>query len=231
MTETTTTLRAQLLQLRAAHRAGTLDAATYQTARAPLERRWLDAALDEPMGSPSAAVPPIAVRAKVSTPVWAGAVAFVVLVAGAGYLWKGVPGAIGQAPAGFTEGAPPIAAAASAPPNVTREQVESMVARLAAKLQAEPDDADGWVMLGRSYMALDRPADATGAYQHAIKLRPKDAGLLADAADAIAAGSPTGLAGEPMQMIDRALALEPDNLKALALAGSAAFNRGDYAGA
>jgi cytochrome c-type biogenesis protein CcmH len=56
---------------------------------------------------------------------------------------------------------------------------EAMVARLAAKLQEHPDDPDGWTRLGRSYMVLGHPDKAADAYQHAVTLKPDDAGLKA----------------------------------------------------
>ncbi|MEO5732147.1 MAG: hypothetical protein ABIN96_17610 [Rubrivivax sp.] len=178
------------------------------------------------------------------TRLWISATVFIVGVALAGYAWMGSPGAIGQPPSGFTQASPAAAAAggtdvaggsaasAAAPAQpVTREQIDSMVTRLADHLQAQPDDADGWVMMGRSQMALEHPAAAITAYRRALALRPKDAGLLADTADAIAAGSERGLEGEPMALIAQSLQIEPGNLKALALSGSAALNRGDFAGA
>jgi cytochrome c-type biogenesis protein CcmH len=83
-------------------------------------------------------------------------------------------------------------------------------------------------MLGRSYMSLGRNDEALAAYGRALKLKPKDATLLADYADALGVKNGRTLDGEPTQLIDRALQLEPDNLKALVLAGTAAFNRGDF---
>ena len=55
--------------------------------------------------------------------------------------------------------------------------IESMVAHLAARLEQQPDDAEGWVRLGRSYMVLQQPAKARDAYARAVKLKPDDAAL------------------------------------------------------
>jgi cytochrome c-type biogenesis protein CcmH len=106
-----------------------------------------------------------------------------------------------------------------------------MVARLAAKLRENPDDADGWKLLGRSYAVMGRFAEAVDAYAKAAQRSPRDAQLLADFADALAMSRGQRLAGEPERLIERALEIDPKNLKALALAGTAAFERQDYASA
>ena len=110
-------------------------------------------------------------------------------------------------------------------------QVEAMVARLAAKLRENPDDADGWKLLGRSYTVMGRFQEAVDAYAKAAQRDPRDAQLLADFADALAMARGQRLAGEPARLIERALEIDPKNLKALALAGTVAFERQDYANA
>jgi cytochrome c-type biogenesis protein CcmH len=154
-------------------------------------------------------------------------------VASAGYWWTGAPGEIGQTPAAFGAAASAEApeGGASAPHATGGEQMAAMVDKLAARMKERPDDADGWAMLGRSYMALGRHDDAVKAYATALKLRPDDATLLADVADVTAVKNGRSLDGEPTKLLERALKIEPDNLKALALAGTAAFNRGDFAAA
>jgi cytochrome c-type biogenesis protein CcmH len=126
------------------------------------------------------------------------------------------------------------AAGASAPDNghaLTSGQIDAMLDKLATRLKENPADADGWAMLGRSYAVLGRHAEALPALKKAVELRPKDATLLADYADALAVNNGQNLEGEPSRMIERALAADPNHLKALSLAGTAAFNRKDYAGA
>ena len=83
-------------------------------------------------------------------------------------------------------------------------------------------------MLGRSYMVLERFSDAASAYARATTLNGKDANLWADYAEALALANGERLAGKPTEAINRALQLEPKNEKALALAGSAAFEAEDY---
>ncbi len=128
---------------------------------------------------------------------------------------------------GNTAGLTPQAAAQ---PPVSEADVVAMVEKLAQRMQAQPDDAKGWLMLGRSYAALQRFPDSAKAYARAVALTPNDAQLLVDYADVLAAVAQSA-AGEPTKLITRALQIDPGNLKALALAGSAAFERKDYVGA
>ena len=110
-------------------------------------------------------------------------------------------------------------------------QVEGMVNQLAQRLRREPDDAEGWILLARSYTALERHADAALAYARAIALAPNEADLRADYADVLASIDGGRLNGIAFEQIARALALDPDQPKALALAASAAVERGDAADA
>jgi cytochrome c-type biogenesis protein CcmH len=113
----------------------------------------------------------------------------------------------------------------------TPEQVAAMVETLSQRLKDRPDDAQGWTMLARAYAALGRNAEAVPAFQKAVSLNTGDAGLLADYADTLAVQNDRQLNGEPLKLVERALKIEPGNLKALALAGTAAFDRKDFAGA
>ena len=141
----------------------------------------------------------------------------------AGYLLTGRPDAI--------DGAPTMAAAPDSAgegqPQPSPEQIAEMVQRLADRLKDRPEDAEGWTMLSRSYLVLGRVDEAAQASERVLKLKPNDAQALADHADVLAMRAGRVLDGEPMKLIERALKLDPDNLKALALAGAAAFDRGD----
>ena len=75
-------------------------------------------------------------------------------------------------------------ATAGASPEERRAMIESMVERLASRLEQQPDDAEGWARLGRSYMVLQQPAKARDAYARAAKLRPDDAALAQALAEA-----------------------------------------------
>lgn len=125
-----------------------------------------------------------------------------------------------------------------APPSTTesghatsQEQISGRAAALADRLKEKPDDVEGWSMLARSYISLERYAEAAEAYRQLVKLLPANAGLLADYADTLAMSNNKSFLGEPQVLIDKALALDPKNVKALALSASASFQEKDYAGA
>ena len=122
----------------------------------------------------------------------------------------------------------PAAATSSAPPERSQEQIEANVAKLAQKLQSNPNDLQGWTMLARSYSSLEKFGDAANAYAKAVELSPKDADLLAEYAFSTAMANGKSLQGKPMELINRALQVDPDNAKVLQLAGSAAFEARDY---
>lgn len=123
----------------------------------------------------------------------------------------------------------PIApTSAGAQHSLTPAQIEARVAALAERLKVSPGDAEGWVMLGRSYVVLGRYRDAAMAWRRAVDLRPPDATLLADLADVVAMAQGKRLAGEPAALVQRALDADPRHVKALALAGSVAFEARDY---
>jgi cytochrome c-type biogenesis protein CcmH len=106
--------------------------------------------------------------------------------------------------------------------------VEQMVASLAQRMQTNPDDAQGWVMLGRSYMVMNRYADARDAYEKAYKLVGDQPEIMADLAEAVAMANNGQLGGRPAELVDKVLAGDPDNAKALWLGGMAAFQAGDF---
>jgi cytochrome c-type biogenesis protein CcmH len=212
-------LRQQLEQLGSLKQSGALDDTQYSEARQGLERRIVEAVVDAPLpaGGPRQAPPRLA-----SLLLMAGVVGLVGAIA-----YVLFDNAQGVAPE-------PAAPSASAPDNghaLSTGQIDAMLDKLEARLKENPSDADGWAMLGRSYAVLGRHAQALPALKQAVELRPKDATLLADYADALAVNNGQSLEGEPSRMIERALAADPNHLKALALAGTAAFNRKDYAGA
>jgi cytochrome c-type biogenesis protein CcmH len=210
-------LRRQLAQLTALKESGALGEAPYAEARQALESRIIDAVIDGAPHTASPAGPPTISRALL-----AGAVVFIGIVAATGYALFGAPQALSGMPVASTAGA-----GGQGHP-VTDEQIEGMVETLAARLKEKPDDAQGWSMLGRSYLVLGRHQQAVPAFQRALALRGDDAVLLADYADALAVVNGRSLEGEPSRLIAKALEIDPSNLKALSLAGTAAFQRKDY---
>lgn len=206
-------LRDQFRELDADLAAGTLEASAYDSARQELERR----VAEDVLPNPQAAGPSIAKR-------WpAVAIGLAVpIIAVSLYLFLGTPNALD----------PTQRAAADNPAHpVTADQIGDMVVKLAERLKSKPDDAQGWQMLARSYSALGRFSEAADAYAHLAKLIPDNADLLADYADALGMSLNRSLLGEPEKIALRALAIDPNSLKALALSGSAAFERHDYAAA
>jgi len=111
---------------------------------------------------------------------------------------------------------------------MTREQIEKNVAALAKRLEGNPNDLQGWLMLARSYSSMERYQDATAAYDKATALKSDDADLWADYAFASAMANGRQLNGQPLELVKKALKLDPENPKALELAGSAAFQSKNY---
>jgi len=100
---------------------------------------------------------------------------------------------------------------------------------LAQRLRAAPDDADGWYMLARSYETLGRYTDAVAAYQQVLRLVPGQPTVLADLADALLSANQGAPDAASIAAVAQALAAQPDQPKALALAGMMALRRGDAA--
>lgn len=213
--------RDQLRELNADHANGSVSDEQFENGRRELERRLL-----EEVAQPT---PGAAVSRKVG---WTAAAigAFVTVVPIGLYLALGTPEAI--SPGSFASraegGGQEAGGEKAAPHPITPEQVKAMVDKLAKHLEQNPRDGDGWVMLARSYGYMREFPEAVKAFQKAVELRPKDARLLADYADALAMTQGQRLAGEPMKLIQRALAIDPKDVKALALAGTDAFDRHDY---
>ncbi|MGH8631111.1 MAG: c-type cytochrome biogenesis protein CcmI [Burkholderiales bacterium] len=201
-------LRDQQAELETDLHSGILDRDQYRRAKEDLERRVLEEA--RPQAQPVAQVRrpiPAAVSAAVAIP------AFSVLL----YLALGSPQALEVAPHDADEVS-----------SVTMEQFQGMTEKLASRLKERPDDWEGWAMLGRAYKALQRYEEASKAWAEAARLKPDDADVLADYAEALAVASQGKLAGEPTRLLERALRLNPKHQKALALSGGAAFENRDY---
>ena len=195
--------REELDKLEADRSAGTVDVDNYEQAHAEMRQRLFqdtDEADDHAvMGSPKKTI--------------IGICLFVALLSAGFYFYLGDANRIAEK---------------NAERPMTQESVEKMVAEFAAKMEKEPDNLRGWAMLARSYRILGRNAEAAKAYARAGSFVDSDPQLLADYADVLAANADGNFAGKPQQLINKALTLDPNNLLALWLSGTAAFNAQNY---
>lgn len=119
---------------------------------------------------------------------------------------------------------------ASEAPPMSQEQIVAMVDKLATRMKEHPEDPTGWRLLARAYASMGRFGESVAAFNEAAARAPADAPLLTDWADALAMQNQS-LQGEASKLVARALALDPNYPKALALAATAALERKDYGGA
>jgi cytochrome c-type biogenesis protein CcmH len=208
--------RDQMQELDADLAAGTLSRDQYDQAQRELESRVLEdtASGDATDVSRSSAGRLIPLVVGVGVPVLAVTL----------YLLLGNPrGLEPQQP-------PPAAAAAPGQAHdVTAQQITEMVAGLAAKLQQDPSNPQGWIMLARSYNVLQRFAEAAQAYEKALALMPGNSQVLADYADALGMVQGGDMTGKPTVLVAQSLKADPNNIKALALAGTIEFEKANYA--
>lgn len=106
-------------------------------------------------------------------------------------------------------------------------QVEQMVSKLAARLQRDPSDTKGWMMLARSYKVMGRLHEAELAYDHAAPAIENDAQELASYADVVASNADGHFSAKAIGLLDKALHADPQNPIALWLTGAAALDAGD----
>ena len=203
----------QLEELEADLKTGLIAEDQYQPEKESIERRLLE---DVRGRAPLAARVP---STRTSVIVYALSV-FIPVAAVAFYLFVGNPKALSSAPAPT---GPPSATGSMSP-----QQIAANVDKLAERLKQNPNASQGWLMLARSYLMLERYSEAAMAYQRATTLNANDAGLWADYAEALAMANGQNLGGQPTEALNRALQIDPVNQKALDLAGSAAFQAGDY---
>lgn len=111
----------------------------------------------------------------------------------------------------------------------TNQDMTLAINALAQRLRVAPNDADGWYMLARSYETLGRYTDAVAAYQQVLRLVPGQPAVLADLADALLSANQGAPDAASIAAVAQSLAAQPDQPKALALAGMMALRRGDAA--
>ena len=193
----------ELAKLEKEHADGLIDGASYELSHAELRQRlFQDTSEDDGvavLGSPKKTM----IALVVIVPVVA------VLI----YFWLGSAQQIAD---GGTQ------------KRVAQQDVEKMVAGLAAKMEQDPSNLKGWAMLARSYKVMGRPVDAEKAYDRAGSYLDSDAQLLADYADVSASNANGNFEGKPRAILKRALKADPNNMMALWLEGTADYNQGNY---
>lgn len=205
-------LKDQLAELEAEHARGSIADAQYAATKADLQQRVLDETQAEP----------VAAEAPRATQLGKLTAAVVVLVVP-------IASAMMYARFGDLSAFNPLARqGAESAHQFSQDELTKMLERLAERLKTEPDNANGWSTLARTYYQMGRFAEASAAFEKLVALVPDDASLLADYADALAMSQGRKLAGKPMELVNRALKIDPLQWKALAMAGTEAFDRQDY---
>ncbi len=211
--------REQLADLERMNAAGELDATEYQSSKDELEKALLtDLQQDNTPASRTTVSPHM-------TAIVTGL--FVPVAAFALYGWLGTPEALqstAQQAQELPPDHPPMTGGMQQAPDVNK-----MVEGLRKKLEANPNNPDGWNMLGRSYMNMERFTEAADAYRKLHELQPEDAGVMLLLADALAMSNDGKVTDEGEQLALKALAKEPENVTALWLAGLGASEKGDKA--
>jgi len=196
--------RDQLAELESDRSNGTLADNDFEQARTELQRRLLqDAAAAD-------AVVPAAAPAKRT------ALALVLLLPLAAALLYALLGHPAAMQANRSEH------------EISAGQMNEMIAKLAARLEKEPNNPQGWAMLARSYKAVGRFVEAEKAYERAGDVMNNEPQMLCEYADLLALRANGNLEGRPLELVKAALKLDPMLPMGLALAGTAAYNRKDF---
>ncbi|NDU86249.1 MAG: c-type cytochrome biogenesis protein CcmI, partial [Ferrovum sp.] len=199
----------QLQELAAEQADGSLAEKDYQQARDEVERRLLEDTAVNPEVTDRVSGSKVALALLLMIPV--GSVGL--------YLWRGHPESFNP------QQMQPVQMGAA--------QINTMVQSLAEKLSKDPNNPQGWAMLARSYMNLDKPQDAIKAFGHLTKEMDQDPQMMVDYAEALAADAQNR--GDDKQMLEaqswvlKALKLEPGNGKGLFMAGGFAVASKQFA--
>jgi cytochrome c-type biogenesis protein CcmH len=198
--------REQLAELDRELAQGTLDQAGYDLSQQELTQRLLE---DAPSPAATEVAPPVP-RIK---GLMVGLALLVPVTAFTLYLYVGTPVALD----------PALVAQANGEEQITPQKLETMAEQLSQRLEKEPKNAEGWVMLGRIQRALARYDQADAALQKALALERND-DVMIERAEVLAQKNNGVFKGEPWAIINSVLKADPQNGNALLLAGSAAFS-------
>lgn len=217
----TEVIKAQLAELEADLAAGKLDQAQYAAARADLEQELL---YDLAAGGPALRAP--------RSGRWATLLIVPALPLCAVLLYQMLGSVeiidvlqqarMSQPPAAQQ------AQTAQQQPGQQQHSLDEMVARLAARMQQQPDDLKGWVMLARSYTILKRYPEAVSAYENVLRLGGENAAVLTDYADTLVMATGGTFSDKAGALLTRALELDSNNVKGLWLAGHWKLGNKEY---
>ncbi len=197
--------RDQFAELESDRAEGALTQDDYVQARTELQRRLIEdsSTATEGVASTAASGRAVPIALAISLP----------LVAVLLYLMLGSPAGLKPPP--------------PAEQQFSAQEIERMVSGLAAKLENEPGNLQGWAMLARSYRQMGRMPDAVRAYERVVSQNAGNADLLVEYADTLASAS--GFNSKVLALIDKALQLEPNHPIGLWLRGTAAYESQQYA--
>ena len=207
--------RDQLKELEADRANGMVSEEQFQTAKLELEARLADDAL----GADAAAEP-----GRAASRALGYTLAGVIPAAAFGlYFWLGNPAALVE----IANGSANAQTTAEAVPG--NHDFMQMIQQVEEKTRTNPEDGEAWAMLAKTYTVMERWQEALQAYDKAATLLPQDASVLSGQAEAIAILNNRVLAGKPMELVTRALELDPNDIKGLELSGIYAYQEKNFA--
>lgn len=206
--------------------AGTLTQRQYNASLADLERELLDSGAIEPGCTAADAAADKSGRPRRTS----GIVAFA-SIAVLPFMAVGIYLGVGHAEEVFAtqplRGETSAAAQSSPSDSDVRREFEHLVQQLQGRLAQQPDDVESWGLLGRTLVFLDAPDAAERAFREAMAHGgERDPDILTSYADLLAERRDS-LTGEPQLLIEKALAIDPDHVQGLWLAGSQAYGEGE----
>jgi len=198
--------------------AGRLSAAEAEQARDDLLRQMAEelppdalSGIDRPASAPTG-------RRPSRVPVFAGLVVAIALPALALGIYRGV-------------GSPELAIAQlegrSLVADSPHAQFDALLAEIENRLRANPKDGEAWALLAQAYKIVGNHGAAIEAFEKAVELLPEDARLLAEFAESTALAAGGDFSGRATALLERALAVDPDDQKSVALMGAARYRAGD----
>lgn len=211
-------LKDQLAELERDHARGAVSEQHYVEAKAELERRVVE---EVQAGTPAAGP---ATKGEVVRSTWSARVAAAVVA-----IVVPIGSVLMYARYGDFNAFDPMAMKQTEDAHaMSPEQIEKMIESLKGRIEKDPENPNHWGTLARTYYSMGRFPQAAEAYAKLVTLVPDNADILADYADSLAMAKGRQLAGEPMALVQKALKLDPNQWKALAMAGTEAFDRSDF---